>query len=437
MPELCELSSIGFGCYRVGTSDPLHRASLELAIERGCNLIDTAATYSHGDSERLAGAVALAHPRRPLFVITKAGYVTGENASLMEDLNREGKATADLVRKADGSLHSIHPEFLEASIYRSLQRLNRSWIDAFLLHNPEYYFDQVADVPTRSGYYSRIRKAFELLEALVDRGVIRYYGVSSNALPFGGNGERTTNFFRILEVAKQVSSRHHFRFVQFPFNVYEDHAQKALHDGVSLIEAARSSQVVTISNRPLNANSANHGIRLADRRDEPGEADEKREQALLEQFLHSIQTRLEEIGAEEKAMDFTPVQVIVHGLRSFGSPDVVDQVFEHRLAPFLARLYEDEMGGSVAKQIEDLRQTAASHAARAAAGQAKAVRERLVGEGIIDAMDSRSLSRIVCERYLNQGIDHVLVGMRRPAYVEDLAPLLRHNLRSAREPVSR
>ena len=102
MLELAELSKIGFGCYRISRHAREHYQALSRALVCGCNLIDTAANYTNGDSEQVIGEVLAEHPEHDAFIITKAGYVQGEAATLHEELQRAGRACDGVVRTAGG-----------------------------------------------------------------------------------------------------------------------------------------------------------------------------------------------------------------------------------------------------------------------------------------------------------------------------------------------
>ena len=52
-----QVSRVGFGGYRVDDETIGHRQALELALDQGCNLIDTSTNYTDGGSERMIGAV--------------------------------------------------------------------------------------------------------------------------------------------------------------------------------------------------------------------------------------------------------------------------------------------------------------------------------------------------------------------------------------------
>src|SRR5690606_6223558 len=137
------VSRIGFGGYRVTATDPDHAAALRYALERGVNLIDTAASYQGGDSERVIGQ-ALATlieqeviRRDMVVVVTKLGLLQG--AALQEQRLREhrGQGASELVKVSNELWQCLAPDFLEQELARALDRLGLSTIDVCLLHNPE------------------------------------------------------------------------------------------------------------------------------------------------------------------------------------------------------------------------------------------------------------------------------------------------------------
>jgi aryl-alcohol dehydrogenase-like predicted oxidoreductase len=394
-------------------------------VVNGCNLIDTAANYANGESERLIGDVLSDFPNQRPFIVTKAGYIQGESRTLLDELNRAGRAREDLVRISDNLLYSIHPDFLDAQLKLSCCRLKTSQLDGLLLHNPEYYFAQVGHATSQDEYYARIKKAFEFLEERSEQGRIRYYGISSNTFPFSTAEQKTTNLPHVLTLAEKVSTKHHFKLIQFPFNLVENDAQKPHHNGLSLIDTARANGIVTLTNRPLNANSSNGPMRLANYEEEVLGLDEQRGCRLLEQFLRLLRRRLDEIGSDDDIMQFVPIQVLSQGWTSFSSPDVVDQVFDQRLFPFLNKLYEECIDQEVLTSFANLRQIAVLFARRYMSQKAKAFRVQMIERGIIAQDDDRPLPLVACQNYLDAGIDHVLVGMRSLKYVDSLISLFR------------
>jgi len=424
MLELAELSKIGFGCYRISRHAREHYQALSRALVCGCNLIDTAANYTNGDSEQVIGEVLAEHPEHDAFIITKAGYVQGEAATLHEELQRAGRACDGVVRTAGGWLHSIHPDFLDGQLTRSCHRLRRVQLDGFLLHNPEYYFDQVGPAPVQSEYYARLKQAFEFLEEAVAQGRVRYYGVSSNSLPCSSAAPRTTSLPRLLALAAEVSTSHHFKLIEFPFNLIENDAQVATHEGgLSLIEIARTSGLVTLSNRPLNANSGNGPVRLATYEEEVQGLEESRDSRVLERCLQLVRRRLHELGSDDDVLEFAPLQIISQSWSSFSDTDMVEQVFNQHVWPFLDELYEGSIPPEVLQAFTQLRQTVRLYAKRSMTIKARQCRQQLIEQGLMAENDRRSLPLLACQSYLNAGIDHVLVGMRQPQYVDDLSSL--------------
>ncbi len=376
-----------------------------------------------GESERLIGEVLTQHPNKHVFIITKAGYIQGESLTLLKEMNQRGWAQEDLVCTSADMLHSIHPDFLASQIKLSCSRLKRFQLDGFLLHNPEYYFDQIGCTTSQDEYYARIKKAFEFLEDQAEKGVIRYYGISSNTFPFSTAKKNTTSLPTLLALAAEVSKSHRFKLIQFPFNLIENDAQKPHHNGHSLIEIAQANDIITLINRPLNANYSKGSIRLATYEEEICDLNEERDHHFLEEFLELVRDQINKIGIDEDIMEFVPIQVISCSWTSFSSPDIVDKVFDQHLLPFLNKLYEGNVDEKLLNSLSKLRQIVALYARKSMTERTLAFKQQLIEQGIITHDDKQSLSEIVCQKYIDAGIDHVLVGMKSVKYVDNLIKL--------------
>jgi aryl-alcohol dehydrogenase-like predicted oxidoreductase len=119
----------------------------------------------------------------------------------------------------------------------------------------------------RTSFYDRIRAAFECMEDMVDKGLIRYYGISSNSFPFATDHPEFCSAERCLEIAKSIKKDHHFSVIQFPFNLVEPEAATELNqddEGLTLIEFAEENNLVALVNRPLNGIRHGQIIRLSD-----------------------------------------------------------------------------------------------------------------------------------------------------------------------------
>jgi aryl-alcohol dehydrogenase-like predicted oxidoreductase len=271
------VSEVGFGGYRIDIRSPLNRDALKKALLSGINLIDTSSNYTDGNSEELVGDVitelvnAMKLTRESVVVVTKGGYIQGEALEISQERKDDGVPYPELVEFAQGLEHCIHPEFLAEHITMSLERLNLKTVDAYLLHNPEYFLkwakNKKLDVESaREKYYDRIKKAFEYLETEVRKGRIKYYGISSNTFVNEAEDYEFTSLEKVLEIAKQVSAENHFRIVEFPLNIFETQAVSVKNQlgNKSVLELAKENNLGVLINRPLNAFKDEKLIRLAE-----------------------------------------------------------------------------------------------------------------------------------------------------------------------------
>jgi aryl-alcohol dehydrogenase-like predicted oxidoreductase len=271
------VSQAGFGGYRIQAGIAHHADALEHALRSGINLIDTSANYGDGASETLIGEVLGRLigdgqlDRRALVVISKVGYLQGQNLNLAAEREQAGRPFKDVVPYGEGISHCIHPDFIEDQLTRSLARLQLTQLDGYLLHNPEYFLDHAhkkgrSVASARREYDARIAAAFEQLEREVTTGRIGFYGVSSNTFPAAADDPEFTSLTRLWEMAASISPRHHFKVVQMPFNLVERGAATVPNQpgGETVLAFARNKNLGVLINRPLNAFDGNHLIRLAD-----------------------------------------------------------------------------------------------------------------------------------------------------------------------------
>jgi aryl-alcohol dehydrogenase-like predicted oxidoreductase len=102
-----------------------------LFSEERITIIDTADSYGSGDAERLLARVLPNHNPN-LQIITKAGYRYSNLPPLLGPWNQISKK---FVQRILGRKH-FAPAYLQNCLERSLQRLGRSAVDGFLLHDP-------------------------------------------------------------------------------------------------------------------------------------------------------------------------------------------------------------------------------------------------------------------------------------------------------------
>lgn len=129
----------------VGTTDvDAAREQVDLCLERGVNLIDTADVYSDGMAEEIVGEV-LRGRRDDVLLATKARFAMGEGP------NDAGLSRHHLIRACEASL----------------RRLGTDYVDLYQLHE----WDGVTP----------LEETLAALEHLVDSGKVRYVGISNFA----------------------------------------------------------------------------------------------------------------------------------------------------------------------------------------------------------------------------------------------------------------
>jgi len=451
-------SQAGFGCYRVSAGVAHHEAALRNALGSGINLIDTSANYADGGSETLVGQVlenlidSGEMSREAVVVVSKVGYLQGQNYALSQERKQQGRPFPELVEYGEGLEHCIHPEFLRDQLTRSLERLNLATLDFYLLHNPEYYLEWAKKnrqplEPARAEYYRRIKAAFEYLEEEVARGRIRYYGISSNTFPAPAAQPDFTCLETIWDLAETLDAGHHFRLVQLPFNLMEPGAvlEKNQPNGGSVLDFARQKKLGVLANRPLNAFGKNQLVRLAQVPD------------FAIQPKDEVVRKIQFLSKSEKGlwMKILPALDIPPGLRvrikeqmaigdtlkhhwlNLGSYENWRQIKTGNLQPriqgvmdFLephAKAHEDLSNWLIShrEKIDDAFEAVASIYAEEAAHQVERIRREVAAADRHWAAAGTLSQKALRAIRTTLGVTCTLVGMRRAEYVSDVLAELR------------
>jgi aryl-alcohol dehydrogenase-like predicted oxidoreductase len=462
-------SAAGFGCYRVTSGVAEHEAAMRLALRSGVNLIDTSVNYADGGSEQLVGQVlakavdAGELHRDQVIVVSKAGYLQGGNFALSQARKREGRGFSELVAYGEGLEHCIHPDFLEDQLTRSLQRLNLETLDVFLLHNPEYYLSwaRKKGLPlpeAREIYYQRLNNAFLHLEKEVQRGRIRWYGVSSNTFGADAQDHDFTSLHRLLDSHQGLPDRRHLAVIQMPLNLLEPGAVLNANQpgGQSVLDLARHSKMAVLINRPLNAMDKHQIMRLAEIKAEKIFSDDEIINAIgafrksEQRFVRRILPRLEiPVPMMQRVADQLCVgDQLKFYWRNFGSYERWRQAKAGFFLPrvqgvlqFLTQFRDDVEGAKgwmdqhhdhLTHVLEAVESLYAGGAKRQVQAMRRSVREadRTWGEG-------RTLSQMAVRALrATLGVTSVLVGMRQTDYVQDVLEELRRPVQQTDRSVS-
>lgn len=400
--RISQPSRAGFGCYRVRNTKEHFEAVTE-ALARGCTLFDTASTYTGGESEQLLGNALTQHPEYTPFIISKAGYLNDHD--LIPRLLERGVAAAEIITFGHQYRHCMHPVYLDLQLNTSLKRINRPTLGAYLIHNPEYFFSDLTGDKNPDEYYARIKKAFEFLEEAVRQGRISCYGISSNTFPFPTSQPNTTNLNRCLRLAAEVSSSHHFSIIQFPFNLFERDASLLHHDGESILTIARNNGITTIANRPFNCNNGERTVRLAVSESKNFNEQENRETVLGLKEQIALKDDAKKI-LEGFFLHYNKITDLQHleSVRQFVLTNAVNVAGDaHKIETLFTAIHEQAR-----KNISD---------------NTLRIKEQLVASGLLQENDAQPFAAQLCALYLNSGLNHVLAGMRKKEYVNDLSTL--------------
>jgi aryl-alcohol dehydrogenase-like predicted oxidoreductase len=269
------LSSIGLGTYlgeADAQTDAAYATAIVEALERGCNVLDTAINYRHQRSERVIGQVLAtidrgnSGRREQIIVATKGGYLAFDNevppdpkAYVYETFVKTGLTSLDEIVE----WNCIAPRYIAAQVDRSLANLGLACIDIYYLHNPEAQLHKWS----RQEFYRRLEDAFTVLEAKVAAGKIRWYGTAT------WNGYRQPQTSRdylsladIVSIAERVAGqKHHCKVVQLPYNLAMTEAlakqNQAVHkETVSLLEAAHDLGLTVMASATMMQGQLAHRL---------------------------------------------------------------------------------------------------------------------------------------------------------------------------------
>ena len=160
-------SAVGFGTWEMGTTQygeiDIKEAvrAVEMAIDHGITLFDTAEVYGPYTSEELL-ARGLGARRKDVVLVTKVGF------AYREDPNARGGAAA--------TGRDASPEHITSHTEDCLRRLDTDFIDLMLIHWPDHKTPHEDTIGA--------------LEAMKQAGKIRHYGVSNYDVPMMEECER-------------------------------------------------------------------------------------------------------------------------------------------------------------------------------------------------------------------------------------------------------
>jgi len=404
------MSTFAFGTYRITDQNPLHLEALKEAIEGGIGLIDTSTNYTDGGAERAIGFVLDRLEddiRSKVKIVSKYGYIQGSNLAAF----KENPSDYELVEFSESCYHSIAKEFLHEQLSLSLKRMNQTKIDCYLIHNPEYYlYDAINNKVPRDAMldemYERLYNAFVGLEEEVQNGRIDSYGISSNSFAKKSNDLEFLPYEDLLTLASRAAeavgkSEHSFSTIELPINLLEQ-------EGLKCAKWAKANGLRVLTNRPLNAQRNNLMFRLADY-ESPRE---------YEYYLNEL---LEISDDEQLRPLYNLIEQMDMNKHKFGWIGEYDTFLATQIMPHIRKALE-KIDNSVLEDLLRLIEQFLNEYRKVVAYECS-LRLRSELKYVFQGCDKK-LQECALEFLLEQdSIDYVIVGMRRPSYVQEILTL--------------
>lgn len=398
------MSPVGLGTYRMSIKSNNHYDALKHAIELGCTLIDTSSNYTNGDAEKLIGKLKKERSLDDLTIITKAGYIQGSNLNFIQNLG-----DIEIVEIDESLKHSIDPIFLKDQLDRSLKRMEIKKVDVFLLHNPEYYFEQ--DNTSEKEFYNRIKKAFAFCEEMVSEGKIGCYGLSSNTLIHSPTSTKRVDLQKVYDNAGDG-----FKFIQFPLNYFEKGALGKHFNGKNLIERAKELGLTTVANRPLNAFTSEGLFRLAEYEFDEFKLDKEKAHEQLEYCLGLIEDKVQLRDPTLNLKKIPFIKQFCDIWCDLPSPDACQQVYFDHFFPLIAQIWGGNgLSPEESQPFYELYEYSEKYARHNMTSKVKILKRKTFPNE-----QDIPLTILCLNQYFEWGIDHVLVGMRTVKYIDQL-----------------
>lgn len=241
-------------------TDQAFAAAIQASLRSGINFFDTAINYRCQRSECVLGRVLKVELERQkihrseVVIATKGGFIPfdqqppGNLAAYIEKhWIGPGIIKSDEVVSA---CHCLSPAFLQNQIERSLANLQLETIDLYYLHNPEIELPVLG--PAR--FYELLGQAFQLLEEMVTKGRLQYYGLATwTGFREQVGSHEALSLDKLIGLAEQVGGEHHhFRAIQLPYNMAMLEAiEVSDQERLPILSAAAQRGIAVMTSAPL------------------------------------------------------------------------------------------------------------------------------------------------------------------------------------------
>lgn len=253
-------SRLGLGLYQGEESDEMDSKMLEVmqcALDHDITFFDCAPSYRNLRSEKILGDLLQRNPSKDLIISTKGGFVPFDFKSgialeneFVESMIKKGWIRPELFDQH--YFQTFDFNYLDRILTNTLTLLNRSYIDIYYLHNPEYFLERVG----RQKFLSTMREVFFWIKSQLSMGRIKSFGISSWLGFFNQNEEVTLQLQDFICLAKDTGIEKDFCYIQIPFNFSQTQGlflknQSYEQEKFSLIRLANLLDISIVSSAPL------------------------------------------------------------------------------------------------------------------------------------------------------------------------------------------
>lgn len=399
------VSRVGFGTQRVVEGVAEHQEALRVALQNGCNLIDTAWVYGSGASERAIGNALSESCRRG-------------------DLQRD-----EVVVVTKLSLAKDAPD-LATQLDQSLARLNLTTVDVCLLHNPE----SLLETMTQEEALRVIIAGFAALERAVTAGKVVRYGVSSHVL---ATPDAPLSVVALKQAATTANAPH-FDVVQVPLNPNEPHAAEP-----RWLQLLTNLGLQQLTHRALDTLHDGEPQRLFDAPEDPASPAFGTSLEAVGTLEHEFRARLGAVLGAVPNLELKPQQFFAWSER-IGAKQLQSREHwnEFERGPFareftqvlsaLDRAFAGKQIGQLwnswreryTNAMETLILAAHQTSAEATNRRNRALRETLV-QSAPELLAKANLAQLAVDYASTQPlVVSTLVGMRTPSYAKEVTDLL-------------
>lgn len=375
------MSNFAFGTYRISEHNPQHISALKEAINSGIKMIDTSSNYMDGTSER---AIALA-------------------------LNEFDDGIVDDIEIISKYMLSQN---LDKQLKLSLDRLNLKSLDCYLIEYPEESLIEAVknniDKDDRlDEMNAKLFDAFLDLELAVKDKKIFSYGISSDAFSLNHSSEYFLPYEDILTLAEDAANEignenHSLTTIELPINLLEQ-------DGLKCASWAKENGLRVLVNRALNGQKENLNYRLAD-------YDESTE------YYHHLNELMEVCDNEMFKPLYNLVEQLDETKHKFGWIGDYDSFLYTQMIPHIKSCLEviDEENRDVMLNFIDMFLTEYRKMVAYECSKTTKVVLKDIFKECHNSMQECALKFLI----QRQSVDYIVVGMRKPTYVNEIVSLL-------------